>query len=98
MKNITDFLLNIFLQLYASAYGKQILPDFVMHVHSANSQEIKQTIWLYSINDNKISNFQADSIACNLVHLFVQTPSSKSDRSILPFLQYVLSQPPMNVP
>jgi hypothetical protein len=69
MKNITDFLLNIFLQLHVFAYGKQVLPDFVMQVHSENAQEIKQTIWLYSINDNKISNFQADSTACHLVHL-----------------------------
>jgi len=34
MKNITDFLLNFFLQGYVVAYGKQVLPDFIMLVHS----------------------------------------------------------------
>jgi hypothetical protein len=62
MKNITDFLLNIFLQCYVFAYGKQVLPDFIMRVHSENAQEMKQRIWLYSRNDKEISNFQADNV------------------------------------
>jgi len=39
MKNITDFLLS-FLQGYVFAYGKQVLSDFIMFVHSENAQEM----------------------------------------------------------
>jgi len=40
MKNITDFLLNIFLQGYVFAYGKQVLSDFIMFVRSKDAQEM----------------------------------------------------------
>lgn len=42
MKNITDFLLNTFLQVYFFMYGRQVIQDLNMLLHIQKAQEMQQ--------------------------------------------------------
>jgi hypothetical protein len=42
VKNITDFLLNTFLQVYFFMYGRQVIQDLNMLLHIQKAQEMQQ--------------------------------------------------------
>ena len=96
MKNITDFLLNTFLQVYFFMYGRQVIQDLNMLQHIKKSSGNAARICLYPRHNNKISLI----LKCTLYRmqhmlLFLQAPRNKSDKSIVPCHEHKLSQPPI---